>query len=105
MAAIPYLNLSDTELRTYMLTELDEIFAGQASTNYVRHIFQNWNDEPFINGAYVSDYEDRIKIRNLGESVDDKLFFAGDSYTTGNDWGSVHAAARSANRAVQELVG
>ena len=104
-ATLPYVELSDTDLKNYMLAELDEIFAGQASTNYIRHIFQNWNEEPFINGAYVYDNEDWKRIQTLGESVGNKLFFAGDAYTSGDDWGSVHAAARSASRAVQELLG
>lgn len=104
-ATVPYVQLSDTELIDYMLTELDEAFNGQASPNYVKHIFQNWNEEPFANGAYVYEYEDWKRVRTLGESVDNKLYFAGDAYTTGSDWGSVHAAARSAKRAVDELVG
>ena len=100
----PYVELSDGDLINYMLTELDEIFDGQASTNYVKHIFQNWNAEPHINGAYVTDHEGWQRVQSLGESVNDKLFFAGDAYTTGEDWSSVHAAARSARRAVEELV-
>ena len=44
-------------------------------------------------------------IRTLGESISKKVYFAGDAYTAGTDWSSVHAAARSARRAVEELVG
>lgn len=102
--AQPYLQLSGDDLIDFMLNELDDIFNGQASANYIKHTFQNWNEEPFIKGAYVYDQEDWRNIRTLGESVDNKLFFAGDAYTTGNDWSSVHAAARSAKRAVDELV-
>lgn len=102
---IPYVQLSDSELIDYMLAELDDIFNGQASANYVKHIFQNWNEEPYANGAYIYDDEDWRRIRTLGESVDSKLYFAGDAYTSGDDWSSVHAAARSAIRAINELVG
>ena len=102
---LPYVNLSDSDLKDYMLSELDDIFNGQASANYVKHIFQNWNEEPFARGAYITDEEDWRKVRTLGESVDSKLFFAGDGYTDGNDWSSVHAAARSAIRAVSEITG
>ena len=102
---LPYVQLSDSELIDYMLTELDEIFDGAASASYVKHIFQNWNEEPYANGAYVYDNEDWTRVRTLGESVDNKLFFAGDAYTTGNDWSSVHTAARSAIRAIQEITG
>ncbi len=103
--AAPYLQRSGDNLIAYMLNELDDIFDGEASANYIKYTFQNWNEEPFVNGAYVYDHEDWRNLERLGESVDDKLFFAGDAYTTGSDWGSVHAAARSAKRAVEELVG
>jgi len=102
---LPYVELSDTDLIAYILNELDDIFEGQASPSYVKHIFQNWNEEPFINGAYVYDNESSNRIRRLGQPVDNKLFFAGDAYTDGSDWGSVHAAARSAIDAVAALVG
>lgn len=102
---LPYVNLSDGELIDYMLKELDVLFEGQASTSYVKHIFQNWNDAPFANGAYVVDHENWRRVRTLGESVGNKLFFAGDAYTTGEDWSSVHTAARSAKRVVNALLG
>lgn len=101
---IPYVNLSDTELKDHILAELDAMFDGKASESYVKHIFQNWNAEPFAQGAYIYDNENWRNLIRLGESVDNKLFFAGDGYTDGNDWSSVHAAARSAIRAVAELV-
>ncbi|GGI57722.1 flavin monoamine oxidase family protein [Winogradskyella haliclonae] len=100
---LPYRNLSDSELIDYMLEELDGIFNNQASSNYIKHISQNWNNEPFAKGAYVSDQEDWRRIRTLGESVDNKLFFAGTVYTTGEDWSSVHTAARSAIRTINEI--
>ena len=61
--------------------------------------------EPFANGAYATDQENWRHMRTLGESVDNTLFFAGDAYTDGEDWSSVHAAARSAIRVVKQLIG
>ncbi|MEM9023564.1 MAG: FAD-dependent oxidoreductase, partial [Bacteroidota bacterium] len=101
--ATPYLQRTGDELINYMLAELDLLYNGQASANYVKHIFQNWNEEPFANGAYVYDYEDWRRLRTLGEPVGDKLLFAGDAYTIGEDWSSVHTAARSAIRAVAAI--
>jgi len=101
---LPYIDLSDSEVINYMLNELDGIFDNQASPNYIKHITQNWNNEPFINGAYVYDHEDWRRVRTLGESVNNKLFFAGTAYTDGNDWGSVHTAARSAINAINEML-
>ncbi len=102
--ASPYVELSDDKLIKYILNELDELCDAQASPNYVKHIFQNWNAEPYANGAYVMDDESWRVVRRLGKSMDDRLFFAGDAYTDGSDWSSVHAAARSARRAVDEIV-
>lgn len=102
--AHPYIELDDDALIRYMLDELDELFDGRATPNYVKHIFQNWNAEPFAQGAYVIDDEKPRVLRRLGESVDSRLYFAGDAYTTGEDWSSVHTAARSARRAVDEIL-
>ena len=99
----PYVQLSDEELKNYMLDELDAIFDGKASASYIKHTFQNWNKEPHIGGAYVYDHENWRRVKRLGDSVGDKLFFAGASYTDGRDWASVHAAARAAKRVVDEL--
>lgn len=100
-----YQSLSGVQQRDYILDELDNVFGSNvASTNYIDHIVQNWNAEPYANGAYVTAYEDGMEVAKLGQSVSGKLYFAGDAYTTGNDWSSVHAAARSAKRAVEELV-
>lgn len=99
-----YQGLSGSAQRDYILNELDSIFGNNvASNNYIDHIVQNWNAEPFANGAYVTSYESWTTLRALGRSVADKLYFAGDAYTTGADWSSVHAAARSASRAVEEI--
>ena len=101
---IPYVDLPDDELIQYMLKELDQQFDGKASASYIKHTFQNWNKEPFARGAYIIDDEDWRLVRKLGESVADRVFFAGDAYTDGEDWGAVHNAAMSAKRAVEEIM-
>lgn len=103
--AEPYQALSGDAQRDYMLSELDAVFNGAASTNYIDHIVQNWNEEPYAKGAYITDQENWKTVRTLGESVGNKLYFAGDAYTNGEDWSSVHIAAQSARAAVDELVG
>ncbi len=104
--AEPYQNLSGNAQRDYILNELDTVFGSNiATSNYIDHVVQNWNEETFAKGAYIVDHEDWRKVRTLGESVANKVYFAGDAYTDGEDWSSVHTAARSAKRAVQEMVG
>lgn len=100
---LDYSPLSEDELRSFILNELDEIYSNQATPNYVKHISQNWNKEPFIKAGYMTDHADWRTVRKLGSSVADKIYFAGGAYTNGDDWVSVHAAAQSAKQAVAEI--
>jgi monoamine oxidase len=97
-------SLSNAAFKDSVLNELDGLFGTQASPNYIKHITQNWNNEPFIKGGYMSDYTDYKTVRELGKSVVDKIYFAGGAYTDGEDWVSVNAAALSAKVAVEELL-
>lgn len=100
-----YQNLdSGDALRDYILNELDPIFNGAASTNYIKHISQNWNEEPFARGAYLNDQASSSISSNLFRPIDDKVYFAGDSYTQEDDWSSVHVAARAARDAVRLIL-
>lgn len=99
-----FIALSGDQLRDYILAELDTLYNNQATPNYIKHITQNWNDEPFIKGGYLTDHADWQTVRRLGESVAGKVYFAGGAYSNGEDWVSVHTAAQSAKRAVEELV-
>ena len=100
----PYLNLSEDELKQQLLSEIDEVFDGKASRYYIKHISQNWTTEEHINGAYVQYFESWKDIKKLGKSLNDKLYFAGDAYTNGSEWSSVHAAANAAKRVVKEIL-
>ena len=84
-----YITRSGNELRDFILNELDGVFANQATPSYVKHITQNWNDEPFIKGGYMSDHANWQTVSKLRESVINKIYFAGGPYTDGNDWVSV----------------
>lgn len=99
-----FIGMSETQFKDNVLGELDALFNNKASSSYVKHITQNWNNEPYARGAYITDQEDYRTVAVLGQSVDSKVYFAGDAYTTGDDWSSVHAAGRSAIRAVREMI-
>ncbi|MCB0515033.1 MAG: FAD-dependent oxidoreductase [Chitinophagales bacterium] len=98
-----FISRSGDDLKNYILNELDGIYANQATPNYIKHITQNWNNEPFIKGGYLTDYADWRTVRELGASIENKLYFAGGAYTDGEDWVSVHTAAQSAKRVVEEI--
>lgn len=92
------------ELRDLILAELDEIFDGAASANYVKHLAQNWDDEPFAKAAYLADEAAGRIPRQLHERFSDRVFLAGDAYTGHDDWSAVDDAARSARDAVRDIL-
>lgn len=98
--ALDFSSLSDNDLKNLILSELDGLYNNQATPNYIKHISQNWNDEPFIKSGYMSDNADWRTVQELGKAVGDQIYFAGGTYTTGEDWVSVHTAAQSAKVAV-----
>ena len=100
----PYLKRKGDPLKDYILNELDRIFSNKATPHYVNHIVQNWTEEPFINGAYLNDYADWKTVNALFQPVAGKLFFAGEAYTLGNDWGTVHSAAQAAKETIEKMV-
>ncbi|MDB4286245.1 FAD-dependent oxidoreductase [bacterium] len=89
-----------------MLSELDAMFDGQASASYVSHYFKDWYKEPFIRGAYsyplVGSNENTRK--NIAESLDDKLFFAGEATNYNGHHQTVHGAVESAYREVINIL-
>lgn len=99
-----YTSLSGNALKDYILNELDTMFSNQATPAYVKHVVQNWSQEPFFESAYISDHENYSLIERLFAPVGNKLYFAGEAYTSGNDWGGVHAAARAAKEAVDLMI-
>ncbi len=101
--AQPYQQQTEESLLPFVLSELDAIFDGIASDTYVQHISQNWNAEPYIRQAYFADLGDWRLPPRMREPVDGRIFFAGDAYTDGEDWSSVHTAAQSARDAFDAM--
>lgn len=103
LPAQQYQKISSNDQLDYILNELDEIFDNKASQSYIKHIVQDWDKEPFIQSAYLADTAPSNISSILSDSVDGKLYFAGDSYTQKDDWGGVHNATKSARFAVEEI--
>ncbi|MEM7331969.1 MAG: FAD-dependent oxidoreductase, partial [Chloroflexota bacterium] len=98
-----YQAMSNEEFQASILAELDEMFDGVASRKYVKHMTQNWNDEPYARAAYLQNNAPNWVSREMARSIGGKLYFAGSAYTSFGSWSSVHAAARSARDAVDEI--
>ncbi len=104
LPAKKYASLNEADFKREILVELDHIFDGQATKYYINHITQNWSNEPFAKGAYVNDYASQKFNTQLQKSVAHKIYFAGDSYIAGSDWGNVHNAIESAVQSIKEVL-
>lgn len=101
-----YTNLkSEEQIVSKFLGELDEIFAGQASSNYLNHIVQNWSQEPYIQGAYSYAFDGNKKdmIRTLSEPLNEKVYFAGEALSVNNQ-AMVQGACESAYHMVATMM-
>jgi monoamine oxidase len=103
-----------TKMISALLAELDAVYAGQASlyvrrdlnTNEILFIIEDWSKEEFIKGGYSyplvnATNDDR---KNIGVSINDKLFFAGEATDVNGDAGTINGALASAERVAEEVV-
>lgn len=99
-----YQAYSGDALRDYILNELDQVYNNVPSQTYVKHIVQNWNEEPHIGAAYLADDASSSITNILATSINNKVFFAGDAYTQFDNWSTVDSAAQSARDVVNAIV-
>ncbi|MEM0998221.1 MAG: NAD(P)/FAD-dependent oxidoreductase [Bacteroidota bacterium] len=91
---------TEAEKLEYLIGRLDEIFDGKASATYVKHVFQDWTNEPYIRGSYS--FQDGSARETLAAPVDDKIYWAGEAMAV--NWSTVHGASESAYVALQEIL-
>ncbi len=96
---------TEQEIIDKIMSELDEIFDGQASKYYVKHLIQNWSKEPYILGAYSYTFnEDQEEtVNTILKPLDDKIYFAGEALSVDNQ-ATVHGACQSAYATVEKLL-
>ena len=98
----------DTARLDQALADLDAIFAGQASANFVEGFVQDWSKEPYVRGTYS--YPAPGSYPNGGPSmretlalpVGSELFFAGEA-THNTAPSTVPGALQSGERAGGEI--
>lgn len=88
---------SEQEIIDKFMAELDEIFDGKATANYVNHLIQNWSLEPYIQGAYSYSFDGNQKdiVSTINEPLFNKVYFAGEALSIKNQ-AMVHGACESA---------
>jgi monoamine oxidase len=88
-----------------VLAELDGIL-GEATPHYVDHYIQDWGAEPYISGTCSYPLPGIDNARSLvAQSINDKVYFAGEATHTGGHFATVHGAMETGLRAVAEILG
>ena len=102
LTATKYTSLkTDKALLDFILKELDEVFDGQATKYYKKHIIQNWSKEPFIGGSYSMR---KGSVKELSAPLNNKIYFAGEAMNPSGKTIAVHGACESAYLAVSEML-
>lgn len=98
------IEMTDEEAVGAALRDLDEIFSGAATKHFLnRSLVQNWSKEPFIKGAYATNYDDYYyDLPTLAKSVGDRLYFSGDSFTYHTSM--VHGAAITGREVAERIL-
>lgn len=89
-----------------LLMELDSYFGGQAATStFVESQNLDWGLEPWIQGAqsYTPVGAEGSRV-GLTQSVEHKIYFAGEATHAQGHHGTVHGAMETAIRAVQQIL-
>ena len=96
---------SDQDIVDAVLAELDQLFDGQATKNYVKHVVQNWSKEPFIRGSYSYTFNDGVDVtmEQLLVPINDKVYFAGEAMSKYAQ-ATVHGAALTAYEVVEKML-
>ncbi|MGY6561381.1 MAG: flavin monoamine oxidase family protein [Luteibaculaceae bacterium] len=84
---------SDLAIEKELLKELDAMYRGKASKNIVATYVQDWSKNPFVAGAYSYGTVGMGNARAVAaESVEDKLFFAGEAMNLNGHHATVQGA-------------
>ncbi|WP_395344410.1 flavin monoamine oxidase family protein [Ningiella sp. W23] len=86
-----------------LLLQLDVLFDQKATKYFLSYELKDWSQEVHAQGVYVSDFANPLLVKLMSYPVKRTVFFAGDAYTNGFDWGYVHCAISSAINAADEV--
>lgn len=97
---------NDDEIFKAILKNLDNMFDGQASANYIQHMVTNWTKEPFIRGAYSNVWYTQSLAKEFADQplADNRIFFAGE-FVGGKYGPTVHGCCITGRRAALKAIG
>lgn len=96
---------SDASITTALLQELDTMYNGQAKASFIASHVQNWTTNPFVKGAYSYSTIGMGDARKIAtQTINKKLYFAGEAMNTNGHHQTVHGAAETGYREVINIL-
>ena len=88
-----------------LLQELDTMYNGLATQSFISSHVQNWTTNPFIKGAYSYSKIGIGDARKIAcQSINKKVYFAGEAMNTNGHHQTVHGAIETGYREVINLL-
>lgn len=100
--ALPRARLSERQLISDVLTELDRIYGGAATPGLLGAKVQNWSRTPHILGSYSMEVGGSRNPERVLSPIEGKIYFAGEVLGASAK-STVHGAAFSGIRAVDQI--
>ena len=96
---------SDEAIAKALIDELDIMYNGKASSNFIKAHVENWTTHPFIRGAYSYSSVGIGNSRSIAaQPIENKVFFAGEAMNTDGHHQTVHGAMEAANKSVEQIL-
>jgi lysine-specific histone demethylase 1B len=96
---------SDIDIKNALIQELDLMYNGQATASLISYHVQNWTTNPFIKGAYSYSTVGMGNAREISaQSVDKKLYFAGEAMNINGHHQTVQGAIETGYREVVKIL-
>ena len=96
---------SDMAITNALLAELDIMYGGQATASFIDSHVEDWTKNPFIKGAYSYSKVGIGNARSIAaESVNDKLYFAGEAMNLNGHHQTVHGAIETGYKEVINIL-
>lgn len=96
---------SDSEIIDALLNELELMYPGKALATFQNGIVFDWTKHPYVEGAYSFSTVNMGEAREtLAESVENKLFFAGEAANTNGHHQTVFGAVETAYRELLNIL-
>jgi monoamine oxidase len=96
---------TESAITTALLSELDMIYNGQATSSFVSSHVENWTTHPFIRGAYSYSPVGMGNARTIAaQPIGNKLFFAGEAMNTNGHHQTVFGAVETGYREAYNIL-